>query len=77
MGRLLKQLIDLLAALSISGAFLDQMGVARLVIKLTSKGPVFFKQERSGLNGKPFIMYKFRTMVTNAEQLKTRIGRAE
>jgi exopolysaccharide biosynthesis polyprenyl glycosylphosphotransferase len=45
------------------------IGVA-IIIKLTSRGPVFFKQMRSGLNGAPFTIYKFRTMVTNAEQLK-------
>jgi exopolysaccharide biosynthesis polyprenyl glycosylphosphotransferase len=39
-------------------------------IKLTSRGPVFFKQQRSGQNGKPFTLYKFRTMVTNAEQYR-------
>ena len=48
--------------------------VSAIIIKLTSKGPVFFKQERSGLNGKPFVMYKFRTMVTNAEQLKQELA---
>ncbi len=41
-----------------------------LAIKLTSPGPVFFRQQRSGLNGAPFTLYKFRTMVTNAEQFK-------
>ena len=35
-----------------------------------SPGPVFFRQQRSGLNGAPFTLYKFRTMVTNAEQFK-------
>jgi exopolysaccharide biosynthesis polyprenyl glycosylphosphotransferase len=39
-------------------------------IKTTSKGPVFFRQERSGLNGRRFQLYKFRTMVENAEALK-------
>lgn len=43
---------------------------AALLIKLTSKDPIFFKQRRSGLNGAPFTIYKFRTMVTNAEQIK-------
>ena len=38
-----------------------------LAIKITSKGPVFFKQERSGLNGRLFKVYKFRTMVFDAE----------
>ncbi len=38
-----------------------------LAIKLDSEGPVFFKQLRSGRNGKPFWCYKFRTMQVNAE----------
>jgi exopolysaccharide biosynthesis polyprenyl glycosylphosphotransferase len=41
-----------------------------VLIKLTSPGPVLFRQKRSGLNGRPFIMFKFRTMVTDAEQRK-------
>ena len=41
-----------------------------LLIKLESKGPVFFVQERSTLNGRTFNMYKFRTMVQNAEEIK-------
>ena len=40
------------------------------VIKWSSPGPVFFRQKRAGLNGSPFEMLKFRTMVSNAEQLK-------
>jgi exopolysaccharide biosynthesis polyprenyl glycosylphosphotransferase len=36
--------------------------------KLTSRGPVFYKQERVGLNGKTFIIWKFRTMRTDAEE---------
>ena len=44
-----------------------------IAIKRNSPGPVFFKQRRSGLNGQPFTMYKFRTMVTNAEQRKHEI----
>jgi exopolysaccharide biosynthesis polyprenyl glycosylphosphotransferase len=39
-------------------------------IKFASPGPIFFKQMRSGLNGAPFTLYKFRTMITNAEQFK-------
>ncbi|NVM22530.1 MAG: sugar transferase [Desulfobacterales bacterium] len=41
-----------------------------LSIKLTSKGPVFFKQERCGLNGRRFQLYKFRTMIKDAEALR-------
>lgn len=44
--------------------------VTSISIKITSKGPIFFKQERSGLNGRRFQLYKFRTMVKNAEALK-------
>jgi exopolysaccharide biosynthesis polyprenyl glycosylphosphotransferase len=41
-----------------------------LAIKITSPGPIFFRQQRSGLNGAPFTILKFRTMATNAEQFK-------
>ena len=44
------------------------LGIA-LAIKLTSKGPVFFLQERAGVNGQPFTIFKFRTMVVNAENI--------
>lgn len=67
----LKQIMDFggaLFLLLIAGPLI--MLPAALLIKLTSKGPIFFKQPRSGLNGSPFMIYKFRTMVTNAEQIK-------
>jgi exopolysaccharide biosynthesis polyprenyl glycosylphosphotransferase len=41
-----------------------------IAIKIASPGPVFFCQQRSGQNGAPFTLYKFRTMITNAEQFK-------
>lgn len=41
-----------------------------IVIKLDSKGPILFKQERVGYKGEKFYMYKFRSMVINAEELK-------
>jgi exopolysaccharide biosynthesis polyprenyl glycosylphosphotransferase len=43
------------------------MALIALVVKLTSPGPVFYKQERCGLNGEPFQMLKFRTMRVDAE----------
>ena len=43
--------------------------VIAIIIKSTSKGPVFFIQERIGLNGKKFKLIKFRTMVDNAEDM--------
>jgi len=41
--------------------------VIALLIKLTSRGPVFYEQERMGMDGKPFTMYKFRSMTVDAE----------
>jgi exopolysaccharide biosynthesis polyprenyl glycosylphosphotransferase len=43
------------------------MAAIAAVIKLTSPGPVFYRQERCGLNGRPFLMLKFRTMRVDAE----------
>ena len=45
-----------------------------LLVKLTSKGPVLFRQTRVGLHGRPFRMLKFRTMVENAEELKAKLA---
>ncbi len=44
--------------------------VIAIAIKITSKGPIFFKQHRAGVNGRKFIFYKFRSMENNAEQFK-------
>lgn len=48
--------------------------VIALLIKLTSPGPVLFRQKRAGLNGRPFTMYKFRTMVVDAEERKRELA---
>jgi len=64
---ILKRVVDLVGSLIglivLSPLFL----LIALLIKFDSEGPVFFKQERIGKNGEPFILYKFRTMVKNAE----------
>ena len=44
--------------------------VAALAIRLTSKGPVFYRSERIGAHGVPFEMFKFRTMVLDADQVR-------
>ncbi|MBM3284266.1 MAG: undecaprenyl-phosphate glucose phosphotransferase [Candidatus Aminicenantes bacterium] len=48
--------------------FLPLILVVALLIKITSRGPVFYKQERMGLDGLKFTMFKFRTMVCDAEK---------
>jgi len=47
--------------------------IVSIIIKITSEGPVFFLQERLGQYEKPFFIYKFRTMVVNAESLGKQI----
>ena len=49
------------------------MVVVALLIKVTSRGPVLFKQVRAGRHGRPFNMLKFRSMVVNAEELKAKL----
>jgi lipopolysaccharide/colanic/teichoic acid biosynthesis glycosyltransferase len=63
-----KRLFDLTAALSGIIVCLPLWCVIALCIKLTSKGPVIFRQQRPGLEGIPFTILKFRTMVADAEQ---------
>ena len=68
--RVVKQLMDSLGSLLVLLFGWWFFGLIALLVKLTSPGPVLFRQQRSGINGRPFTLYKFRTMVTNAEQLK-------
>jgi len=64
----LKQLLDFFGALVLLILLALPLAIVALLIRLTSPGPVLFRQQRSGLNGRPFTIYKFRTMVTDAEQ---------
>ena len=65
----IKRLIDLFGSLIGSIIISPILIIIALLIKLTSKGPVFFKQERLGKDGKTFKILKFRTMVVNAEKI--------
>ena len=69
----LKRFMDIFA--SILGLILLSpiLIVVSVLIKLDSKGPVFFSQKRVGLHGKTFNMYKFRSMVVNAEEIKDKL----
>ncbi len=67
-NRLGKRVLDLVGAtLVLIGSAPLMLGLA-IAIKLDSDGPVFFAQERIGKNGKPFKMYKFRTMTVGADK---------
>ena len=64
----LKRTMDILLVLCAAPLAVVLAGLAALAIKLNSRGPVFFVQERLGRNGVPFPCYKLRTMVVGAEQ---------
>lgn len=67
---LAKQTLDVIGGSLLLLLFSPIMLLAALAIRLNSPGPVFFRQKRCGLNGRPFTMLKFRSMSTDAEQLK-------
>lgn len=62
----LKRFLDTIVAIMLGILLIVPLFVVAILIKLTSKGPIFFKQERFGLNSKPFILYKFRSMTNGA-----------
>ncbi len=64
---MMKRLFDVVVSLVAIIFLLLPMLLIALAIKIDSRGPAIFKQERLGKNGKPFTMYKFRSMYTNAE----------
>lgn len=68
----IKRLLDLIGSILGIIIFSPLLIIIAITIKFTSKGPVFFRQERLGRDGKIFKIIKFRTMVVNAE--KTGIG---
>lgn len=62
-----KRSLDILFSVLLLTATLPLMAAVAIVVRLTSPGPVIFRQKRCGRNGKLFTCYKFRTMVTDAE----------
>lgn len=66
-----KNVVDLVASFFVLLIWLPILIIIALAIKLTSKGPVIFKQRRVGLRGREFNIYKFRTMVQDAEKLRS------
>lgn len=68
-----RRAVDIVVAAIALLAALPVLALAAAAIKLTSRGPVFFAQERIGKHGHPFSMFKLRTMRTDAEALKARL----
>jgi exopolysaccharide biosynthesis polyprenyl glycosylphosphotransferase len=60
--------IDLIGAILLAVVLAIPMLAIGILIKLTSRGPAMYWQERTGLNGRPFVLYKFRTMRVDAEE---------
>lgn len=63
-----KRAFDIVASFILLILSLPVMAVTAIAVKLNSPGPVFFIQERSGLHGEPFKLFKFRTMYVDAEK---------
>ena len=62
MGNFIKQIMDICISLLATILLLPVFAVIIIAIRVSSKGPAIFKQERAGKDGKPFTFYKFRTM---------------
>ena len=72
--RLLKQILDRTVALTGLIILSPLLAVLALIIKLTSRGPVLYKQERVGVHGNRFRIWKFRTMRVGADQETTHLA---
>ncbi len=70
-----KRVFDSIVAGAIVAVGMPLWAALAALIKLTSDGPVFYRQERIGRNGVPFYMYKFRSMVTDADAMLQQLQR--
>ncbi len=68
---LFKRIFDIIGSIIGIGILIAFYPLLAILIKLTSRGPIFFKQVRVGKNGKRFVIYKFRSMTADAEDRKT------
>ena len=69
----MKRLLDILCSFLLLVISIPLFFIIAILIKIDSKGPAFFLQKRCGKDGREFNMYKFRTMVKDAETLKKRL----
>ena len=66
--------MDIAISLAAMPLLLPVLAVCAIAIRLDSPGPILFRQQRTGMHGVRFGMYKFRTMVQNAEELKASLA---
>lgn len=69
----LKRVMDCVLSGTALLILLPFMGAIAVLIKLTSPGPIIFRQVRCGLNGRRFVCYKFRSMIADAEQRRAEV----
>jgi exopolysaccharide biosynthesis polyprenyl glycosylphosphotransferase len=69
----MKRFFDIVASAAAIALLSPLLVATAFLVRLTSRGPVLFRQERVGLHGRRFHMLKFRSMVANAEQLKAQL----
>jgi lipopolysaccharide/colanic/teichoic acid biosynthesis glycosyltransferase len=69
-----KRVMDIIGSAILLTLLMPLMAVLAILVKATSRGPVFYHWRVVGKNGKPFLGYKFRSMVANAEQLKATLA---
>ena len=70
----IKRAMDLGITLAVMPLLLPVLGIVALAVRLDSPGPILFRQQRTGRHGVRFGMFKFRTMVENAEDLKASLA---
>lgn len=73
LGRFAKRTLDVVVALVALVVLAPLLLALAIAVKRDSRGPALFRQRRMGRNGRPFRLYKFRSMVTNAEDLRAEL----
>ncbi len=69
----IKDLVDRVSAFIALVVFAIPLAIIALIIRITSPGPIIFRQQRAGKHGKPFTMYKFRSMENDAEMRRAEL----
>jgi exopolysaccharide biosynthesis polyprenyl glycosylphosphotransferase len=72
--RVIKRLVDFLASGLAIVVTSPLMAIAAALVRLSSPGPIFFRQPRAGLHGRPFDVVKFRTMLDGSGKVGTKLG---